>query len=43
MLSASDRRETKVAVSMGEAAERSLFQGVTRSCHVALRGRPGTL
>ena len=35
--------ETKVSVCMEEAAERCLFQGVTRSCDVVSHGRRGAL
>ena len=42
-LSAHDRRGSKVAVSMGEAAKSSLSQGITKTCRVVLRGRRGTL
>ena len=31
-----------VAVSMGEAAKRFLFEGFQAGCHVVLRGRRGT-
>ena len=37
-----DRRGSKVAVSMEEAAKSSLFQAVTSSCHVVLNGRCAT-
>ena len=32
-----------VAVSMGEAAKRLLFEDFQAGCHVVLRGRRGTL
>ena len=38
-----DRRETKVAVSMGEARKACLSLRVRRCAHIVLRGRRGTL
>ena len=41
--SSSRRRRVVTSVSMGEAAKPLLFEGFHAGCHVALRGRRGTL
>ena len=38
-----DRREGKVALSMGETTKTCLFRRVRRCAHVVLRGKGGTL
>ena len=39
---ASDRRGTKVAVSMGKATKTGRFQGLTQSCNIVSSGRRRT-